>query len=112
MSPQKMIFRFTETLNSLISKRRRKQTEGPLPILPKSAITQLNDWATKNGFSGCKFYDIDMLYPSDEEIEKFFIENPADIPGDNPGFPVGFTAGFLVTNLPVYCPIRPVCGMC
>ena len=63
------------------AKRRRKQTEGPLPILPKSAITQLNDWATKNGFSGCKFYDIDMLYPSDEEIEKFFIENPADVVG-------------------------------
>ena len=63
------------------AKRRRKQTEGPLPILPKSAITQLNDWATKNGFANCKFFDIDMLYPSDEEIEKFFIDNPADVVG-------------------------------
>ena len=33
----------------------RKQTEGPLPILPKSAITQLNDWATKNGLRTVSF---------------------------------------------------------
>ena len=50
---------------------RRKRSEGPLPILPKIAITHLNNWAEKNGFPTCKFYDVDMLYPSDEEIEKY-----------------------------------------
>ena len=63
------------------AKLRRKRSEGPNPILPKSAITQLNDWAVKNEFPPCKFYDIDMLYPSDEEIEKYFRENNADVVG-------------------------------
>ena len=60
---------------------RRKRSEGPLPILPKIAITHLNNWAEKNGFPTCKFYDVDMLYPSDEEIEKYFKENKADVVG-------------------------------
>ena len=60
---------------------RRPRSEGPVPIMPKIAITSLNNWTEKSGFPRCKFYDIDMLYPNDEEIEKFFRENDADIVG-------------------------------
>ena len=49
-------------------KLRRARSKGR-PIMPKSAICSLNSWAEKNEFT-TKFYDIDMLYPSDEEIEK------------------------------------------
>ena len=59
----------------------RKRSESSNPIVPKIAITSLNNWAEKNGFSSCKFYDIDMLYPSDEDIEKYFKENKADVVG-------------------------------
>ena len=31
--------------------------------------------------SKCNFYDIDMLYPTDEEIENYFTENPQDVVG-------------------------------
>ena len=62
-------------------KLRRKRSEGPKPILPKGAISSLNDWAEKNNFPTCKFYDIDMLYPGDEAIEKYFRENEADVVG-------------------------------
>ena len=48
--------------------------------MPKIACTALNNWAEKNGFK-CNYYDIDMLYPSDEEIEKFLRDNPQDIIG-------------------------------
>ncbi len=48
--------------------------------MPKIACTALNNWAEKNGYK-CDYYDIDMLYPSDEEIEKFLRENPQDIIG-------------------------------
>jgi anaerobic magnesium-protoporphyrin IX monomethyl ester cyclase len=60
---------------------RRPRSEGPVPIMPKIAITSLNHWTEKNGFPKCKFYDIDMLYPNDDEIEKFFKKNDADIVG-------------------------------
>ena len=59
----------------------RKRSESCNPIMPKIAITSLLDWAKKNGFSSCKFYDIDMLYPSDADIEKYFRENKADVVG-------------------------------
>ena len=48
---------------------------------PKIAITSLNHWTTKNGFKACKFYDIDMLYPSDADVEKYFKENQTDVVG-------------------------------
>ena len=62
------------------TKLRRKRSEGSFPIMPKIAVTSLNHWAEKNGFK-CKYYDIDMLYPSDEEVERHFRENPTDIVG-------------------------------
>ena len=62
------------------AKLRRKRSEGSFPIMPKIACTALNNWAEKNGFK-CNYYDIDMLYPSDEEIEKFLRDNPQDIIG-------------------------------
>ena len=62
-------------------KLRRKRSEGPSPIMPKIAITSLNHWTVKNGFKQCKFYDIDMFYPDDKDIAKFFSENDADIVG-------------------------------
>jgi len=62
-------------------KLRRERSDGPKPILPKGAISSLNHWAKKNNLPTCKFYDIDMLYPSDDDIEKFFRENKADVVG-------------------------------
>ena len=60
---------------------RRKRSDGPTGIMAKTAVVSLNHWAVKNGFDAHKFYDIDMLYPSDEEIEKYFNENQADVVG-------------------------------
>ena len=60
---------------------RRKRSEGTYPIMPKVAITSLNSWAVKSGHPISKFYDIDMLYPSDSEVEDYFINNPTDIVG-------------------------------
>lgn len=62
-------------------KLRRKRSEGASPIMPKIAITSLNHYAVKNNFKSCKFFDIDMLYPDDPQIEKFFSENKCDIVG-------------------------------
>jgi len=60
----------------------KKKTEGQtVGIHPKIAITSLNHWTTKNGFKACKFYDIDMLYPSDADVEKYFKENQTDVVG-------------------------------
>jgi len=70
------------TLCSIPSEEKdRDRSDGPSPIVPKVAIASLNHWTVKNGFDQCKFYDLDMLYPSDQEIEKYFEENPADIVG-------------------------------
>ena len=63
------------------AKLRRERSDGPSPIMPKIAITSLNHWAEKNGFATCKFYDVDMLYPSDEEVEKYFRANKSDVVG-------------------------------
>ena len=60
---------------------RRERSEGPKPIMPKVAITSLNHWAKKHGFDTCDFFDIDMLYPTDEHIEDYFRKNKADIVG-------------------------------
>ncbi len=59
----------------------KKRSESGSPVMPKVAITSLYHWAKKNGFPSCKFYDIDMLYPSDADIEKYFRENKADVVG-------------------------------
>ena len=63
------------------AKLRRERSDGPTPIMPKIAITSLNHWSEKNGFPTCKFYDVDMLYPSDEEVEKYFTDNKSDVVG-------------------------------
>ena len=60
---------------------RRPRSESNSGIDPKIAITQLNHFTEKNGFPTCKFYDIDMLYPNDEDVIKYFKENKADIVG-------------------------------
>ena len=63
------------------AKLRRKRSEGPVAIIPKIAITSLNEWTVKNGFDPCLFYDIDMLYPNDDDIRNFFAKHDADIIG-------------------------------
>jgi len=60
---------------------RLKRSEGTVGMNPKIAIYQLNHWAEKNGFPACKFYDLDMLYPPECDIEKYFRENKADVVG-------------------------------
>ncbi len=68
-----------DSIRDLIEK---KKTEGQtVGMHPKIAITSLNHWTTKNGFKACKFYDIDMLYPSDADVEKYFKENQTDVVG-------------------------------
>lgn len=57
----------------------RKRSEGPLPVAPKIAIVSLMHWMEKHGYSldDCDFFDIDMIYPNDEEIRNYFLElNP------------------------------------
>jgi len=58
----------------------RERSEGQMGIMPKIAITSLNNWANKNGYN-CKFFDIDMLYPDDAAIEKYFREEKPDVVG-------------------------------
>jgi len=52
----------------------RERSEGSLAISPKVAIISLIKWMERNGYSkkNWDFYDIDMLYPSDEELRKYF----------------------------------------
>ena len=61
----------------------RLRSEGPLGILPKIAIVSLVKWMERNGWKSdsCKFYDIDMLLPSDDDIRKFFVEYQPTIVG-------------------------------
>ena len=52
----------------------RGRNEAPLGIVPKVAIVSLINWMKKHGYTEEEydFYDIDMLYPSDREIESYF----------------------------------------
>ncbi|MZH02473.1 MAG: B12-binding domain-containing radical SAM protein [Nitrospinae bacterium] len=61
----------------------RLRSEGPLGVLPKIAIVSLVKWMERNGRESdvCKFYDIDMLLPSDADIRKFFIEHQPEVVG-------------------------------
>ena len=59
---------------------RRARSEGTMPIMPKVAITSLNHWAEKNNYK-TSYYDIDMLYPSDDEIKEYFKKNKPDVVG-------------------------------
>ena len=61
----------------------RLRSERPLGMLPKMAIVSLIKWMERNGWksNSYKFYDIDMLYPSDDDIEKFFGEYQPTIVG-------------------------------
>ena len=65
------------------AKLRRKRSEGSLGIMPKVAIVSLVDAMKKAGFpsSSYDFYDIDMLYPSDDEIRKYFTSEKPDVVG-------------------------------
>lgn len=51
------------------------RSEG-MAIIPKIAIVSLIKWMEKHGYSreSYDFYDIDMLYPTDEEIIAYFSE--------------------------------------
>jgi hypothetical protein len=61
----------------------RKRSEGSLGIMPKVAIVSLVDAMKKAGYpeSSYDFYDIDMLYPSDDEIRKYFVTQKPDVVG-------------------------------
>jgi anaerobic magnesium-protoporphyrin IX monomethyl ester cyclase len=64
-------------------KPHRLRSEGSLGIVPKVAIVSLIKWMERNGWTSdaYKFYDIDMLFPSDEDIKKFFSEFQPTIVG-------------------------------
>lgn len=57
-------------------KPHRLRSEGTLGVVPKVAMVSLIKWMERNGWSSdtYKFYDIDMLFPTDEDIKKFFAE--------------------------------------
>ena len=61
----------------------RLRSEGSLGIVPKVAIVSLIKWMERNGWksNSYKFYDIDMLFPSDDDIKKFFGEYQPTIVG-------------------------------
>ena len=71
----------TEVPGTEPRRKRSEQATGMQGILPKIAITSLNHWTVKNGYKPCKFYDIDMLLPSDEVIINYFKKNPSDVVG-------------------------------
>ena len=52
----------------------RKRSESSLSISPKIAIISLIKWMERHGYTrkNWDFYDIDMLYPSDEELRQYF----------------------------------------
>jgi len=52
----------------------RKRSEGSLAISPKVAIISLIKWMERHGYTkkNWDYYDIDMLYPSDEEVRAYF----------------------------------------
>ena len=58
-------------------------SEGAMGIGPKMAIVSLVKWMERNGWKSdsCKFYDIDMLLPSDDDVRKFFVEYQPTIVG-------------------------------
>lgn len=53
----------------------KARSEG-MAIIPKIAIVSLIKWMEKHGYSreSYDFYDIDMLYPTDDEIKEYFSE--------------------------------------
>jgi radical SAM superfamily enzyme YgiQ (UPF0313 family) len=61
----------------------RQRHEGPLGIVPKTAILSLVYEMQRNGYDSSQydFYDIDMLYPSDQELIDYFTEYRPDIVG-------------------------------
>ena len=61
----------------------RSRSEGPLGVSPKIAIVSLIKWMERHGWSAdsYKYYDIDMLYPDDEDIRKFFAEYQPTVVG-------------------------------
>ncbi len=61
----------------------RKRSQAPLGIMPKVAIVSLVTQMKRAGFppSSYDFYDIDMLYPSDDEIRKYFSSYKPNVVG-------------------------------
>lgn len=61
----------------------RLRSEGSLGIVPKLAIVSLMKWMERNGWTSdtYMFYDIDMLFPNDEDIRKFFTESQPTVVG-------------------------------
>lgn len=52
----------------------RARSEGSLGIVPKVAIVALVKWMERHGYTSDNwdFFDIDMLYPTDDEVKKYF----------------------------------------
>jgi anaerobic magnesium-protoporphyrin IX monomethyl ester cyclase len=61
----------------------RKRSEGSLGIVPKVAIVSLVKAMKMAGYSeqSYDFYDIDMLYPSDDEIRTYFSKYTPNVVG-------------------------------
>jgi len=61
----------------------RKRSEGSLGIMPKVAIVSLVTAMKRANYppSSYDFYDIDMLYPSDDEIRKYFSSYKPNVVG-------------------------------
>ena len=61
----------------------RKRSEGSLGIMPKVAIVSLVDAMKKAGYpkSSYDFYDIDMLYPQDDQVREYFVKHKPHVVG-------------------------------
>lgn len=61
----------------------RKRSEGPFPHPPNVAIVNLIKMMERSGYSSQSwdYFDIDMLYPSDEEIRNYFISYKPHVVG-------------------------------
>tara|TARA_B100000315_G_scaffold259492_1_gene315768 strand:- start:515 stop:2404 length:1890 start_codon:yes stop_codon:yes gene_type:complete len=65
------------------TKLSRSREEGSLGIVPKIAIVSLVEWMKFSGYpeESFDFYDIDMLYPSDDDIIEYFSNYQPDVVG-------------------------------
>ncbi|MBC8298282.1 MAG: hypothetical protein H8E55_21145 [Pelagibacterales bacterium] len=52
----------------------RKRTEGPYPMVPNTAVLSICKHMERNGYSKdhYDFYDLEMIYPTDEEIKAYY----------------------------------------
>jgi anaerobic magnesium-protoporphyrin IX monomethyl ester cyclase len=87
----------------------RQRSEGSLAISPKVAIISLIKWMERNGYSkkNWDFYDVDMVYPSDDELRKYFKKLQPQVAGLSAVVSTSFSQVKRISRL-----IREECPNC